>query len=140
MKKIIIILLSFTISTAAFAQHKDGGRSFHGGGRLHGGNVTHVYIAGGFSPYLGLGYGFGYPYFGNPYFNYPYGEYPAFGYGRPSKLTLQVQDIKSDYKDKIWSARHDKSLSSLQRRETIRNLKNERDKAINNLEMNYYRR
>ncbi|AEV97312.1 hypothetical protein A4D02_16905 [Niastella koreensis] len=101
---------------------------------------THVSVGVG----LGYGYGYGYyPYspFYNPWYAYP----PGYGYGygyrsRPTKLDLQIQDINNDYKDKIWSARHDESLSRKQRRQEVHDLKHQRDNDILQAKKDYYKR
>ena len=98
---------------------------------------THVSVG------VGLGYGYGYypysPYWYNPWYAYP----PGYGYGyrsRPTKLDLQIQDINNDYKDKIWSARHDESLSRKQRRQEVHDLKHQRDNDILQAKKDYYKR
>lgn len=97
-------------------------------------------------PSVGFGFGYGNPYFGNPYFGNPYFDYP-YGYmspypyyhsrRMPYKLSLQIQSIKIDYKNKIRNARRDKSISHSQRRAEIRNLKAERDQAIIDAQSNF---
>lgn len=93
-------------------------------------------------PRVAVGVGFGYPYYSpwgwySPYYAYP----PAFGYShRPTKLDLQITDIQNDYKDRIWSARNDKSLSRYDRREKVHELKTDRDAAINQAKKDYYKR
>src|SRR5690349_8815629 len=72
---------------------------------------THVSVGvglGGWGPYS--------PYWYNPWYAYPPGYmYPS----RPSKLDLEIEDIRNDYKDRIWSARHDESLSRRERRQKV---------------------
>jgi hypothetical protein len=94
-------------------------------------------------PRVAVGVGIGaYPYYSpwgwySPYYAYP----PAFGYyHRPTKLDLEIQDIQNDYKDRIWSARHDESLSRHDRRAKVQELKHERDAAIIDAKRNYYKR
>lgn len=131
MKKLFIILFSLGIAAGASAQ-----------GHWRGG-ASHVYVhprttvrIGAYAPYGYYGYGYpfgmayGYPWYGNPYYDQEY---------MPSKLQLEIQDIKNDYKDRIWSARHDKSLSKADRRNEIHQLKSERDRAIIDAQRNYYR-
>jgi hypothetical protein len=127
MKKLLIVLLAVALASGASAQR--------GHGYSHGGGYTrsHVIVGVGayapFYPYYGLG--FGYPF-------YPYG--PTYGYGhRPSKLDLQIEDIKNDYADKIWSVKEDKSLPRKQRREKVHELKRERDQEIIDTKRNYYK-
>lgn len=124
MKTLIIILVSVTLSLGVAAQHRVYYHPYH----------PRVYIA----PY-GYGLGFGYPYFGYPYYGYPF-DYPFYGNRpMPYKLSLQIQSIKVDYKNKIREARKDKSLSHSQRRQEIRSLKAERDQDIINAQRNFSR-
>lgn len=113
------------MTLAVSAQHR--GRSFGGGHRV--GSRVHTRVS------VGIGY---------PYFYYPgYWYDPWYGYGynrRSSSLAMDIADIKDDYKDKIWSARHDKSLSRPERKKEIRRLKTERDKEIRDAERDYYKR
>ena len=53
--------------------------------------------AGGYHPYYR-------PYWYDPFYR-PYRAY-RYDYYRPTKLDLQIEDIKNDYDDKIWSVRH----------------------------------
>ena len=53
---------------------------------------------------------------------------------------MNVQDIKNDYADRIWSAKHDTRISHRERRKNVRALKHERDKAVQDEIMNYYKR
>jgi hypothetical protein len=93
----------------------------------------------------GWGYGY-YPYGYYPYSPYwynPWYAYPPGGYyrsARPSKLDLQIEDIKTDYRDKIWSVRHDESLSRKQKRQQVHDLKHERDNEILQAKKDYYKR
>ena len=125
MKRLLVILLSLAFVTGASAQGHGGTTGYHYV-RPH---VTVVY--GAYAPFYPY-YGFGYSPFGYPY-------YAPYGYSRPSKLTLQIEDIKNDYRDKIWSAKHDKSLSKEQRKEKVRELKHERDQVIEDKKRNYYK-
>jgi len=129
MKKLIIILLSLGLVAGVSAQrsHIDGGYAVR----------PHVVVVGPafapYYPYYGIGWGFGYP------FGYPYP--PMYGgYYRPSRLTMQIEDIKTDYRDKISSVKHDKILSHQERREKIHELKQERDNQIDDLKRNYYKK
>jgi hypothetical protein len=127
MKKLLIVMISWMLAGAASAQH-----FYHGYGGYY--RPHRVIVTGGFYPYLGFGFGPVYPYpYAYPY--YPYG----YGYSRPSKLDLQVEDIKKDYADKISSAKHDSSLSKDERKKVIHDLKIERDNAIDDLKRNYYK-
>jgi hypothetical protein len=53
---------------------------------------------------------------------------------------MKIEDIKTDYKDRIWSARHDETLNSKERKAEVHRLKNERDQAIQDLKLNYYKK
>jgi hypothetical protein len=126
MKKMLIVMVSLGLALGASAQHFGG----HGGG---------YHVRG---PRLAIGFGAGYPFF-NPY----YGAYSPFGYpyrggygysSRPSRLELQVQDIKLDYSDRIKSVKMDRTIRGRQRRQVIRQLKNDRDRAIVDAKRNYY--
>ena len=123
MKTILIICFALVITTGAAAQ-KYGGRHYYRP-RVS----TYVGIGTGYYPYYSPFYSpYYYPYYGEPY------------YARPTKLEMQIADIKSDYNDRIWSARHDKSLSLSARKKEIRSLKSERDKAVRDAAYNYHRR
>jgi len=120
MKKLLVVMLSLMLTGAVSAQYiRHGYVGYY---------RPRVVVTGGFYPYLGLGFGY-------PYFYYPYN----YGYNRPSKMTLQIEDIKKDYADKIWSAEHDTSLSKKERKSVVHDLKAERDKAIDDLKRNYYK-
>lgn len=131
MKKIMMIMLVLgLVSGTASAQRG------HGGGGFVGGGGTRVIVTGGgYYPY-GAYYGFGMP-LGYGY-GYPYGGY---GYGyRPSKLDMEVADIKHEYSDKIASARMDQSLTRKEKRYQVRQLKRERDNAVYDAKKNYYKK
>ena len=117
MKKLIVILSFLMIVISAAAQHRYIGRHYYR-------PRTTVVVSGGYYPY--------------------YPAYPPYGYGyrtyyRPSRLTLEIQDIEADYKDRIWSVRHDDRLTKRERKRRIHELKSDRDAAIRNAERNYYR-
>lgn len=121
MKKLVIIMVAVLLTMGATAQK-------HGGITVR--PRTYVIVGGGFySPF--------YSPFYNPW-NYP-GYYRNTFHYRPTKLDMQVADIKNDYSDKIWSARHDNSLTRKERRQEVRRLKLERDKVIMDAKMNYHR-
>ena len=78
-------------------------------------------------------------YYYSPFYN-PWG-YPRYSYGyRPTKLDMQIADIKNDYSDRIWSAKHDDRLSRSERRREVRQLRHDRDKAILDAKRNYHYR
>lgn len=129
MKKIMVIVVALGLAFGASAQRF--GHGFGGGG--------HVVIA---APRVAVGIGYSpfYSPFGYYPFGYPYGNPYAYGRSyRPSKLQLQIEDIKNDYNDRIWSAKHDTNLSRKERRHEVHQLKVERDQAINEAKRNYYK-
>ena len=126
MKKLLVIsVLSLAVVFSASAQ-----RFSHGAGVGYYA-APRVYVGGGWGFYAPL----------YPYYN-PYWAYPPYGYGyyRPmSKLDMQVQDIKHDYSERIASVKQDKSLTHKQRRQQVRQLKHDRDLAIDDAKRNYYK-
>lgn len=125
MKRLSIILLAITLTAAGASAQK-----VIVGGRI---GYSHPYYA---RPYygFGLGLGYGYPYYGYPYYNRPY-----YYYRHPSGLDRQIMNIENDYADRIQSARMDNSLTGRERRQEIRNLREQRREAIDNARRNYYR-
>jgi hypothetical protein len=123
MKKLLIVMISLALAGGASAQHFVG-HGFYGGSR--------VIVSGGYYPYPYYGFGFG-PFY--PYYPYGYG-YP---YSGTSRMQMQIENIKRDYKDKIWSARRDTSLTRKERRAKVHELKQERDNAIADVKKNYYK-
>lgn len=128
MKKMIIIAVALVLAMGASAQRF--GHGF-GGGR--------VYVA---PPRVSVGIGLGYsPFYYSPFGYNPYG-YNNYGYSRTyrhSKLDLKVEDIKNDYQDKIWSAKHDDSLSRKEKRRVVHQLRVERDQAVTDAKRDYYK-
>lgn len=124
MKKLLFALLLFGLVSGTQAQR---GKRIVGGGGYYRSNLVVSYNP--FYPY----YGYGPWWNAYPYYNYGYGA-------RPTKLEVAIADINNDYKDKIWSARQDPNLKGKERREKIRSLKNERDKTLEDLKRNYYKR
>ena len=123
MKKLFVIVLSIMIVATASAQVKGGGH-FRGGGRYY---HPHTRVI------VGVGAGYYSPFY-YPYYPYSYG-YPI----RPSRLELKIEDIRADYKDRIYSVRHDRSLSKSERKEKIHQLKSDRDLDIRDAQSNYYK-
>lgn len=119
MKKIFVVILSMILVIGASAQHRGGGHYYRPHTRVI------VGVGGGYYPYSPF-YPYGYNYWNQPYF-------------RPSGLELKIQDIKADYQDRIWSARHDDKLSRSERKQEIHRLKSERDQAVRDAERNYHR-
>jgi hypothetical protein len=120
MKKIFVMLLSLAIVIAASAQKRVGTHYYR-----YYRPRTSVIVSGGYYPSYPMYYNYGF--WGQPYY-----------YHRPSKLTLEIEDIQSDYKDRIKSVRHDDRLTKRERKEKIRELKSERDLAVRDAERNYY--
>ena len=131
-KKLLVVLFSLGLALGASAQR---GHSIGGG--YHGGGVR-------FYPrtYVGVGVGFGYPFY--PYggfygpWGYPYPPY-YYGYGAmPSQLALQIDDIKNDYNSQIRATKDDKSMTRKERREKVNQLKHDRDADIIQARRDYY--
>ena len=129
MKTILMLCLAFAITASASAQKTGSNR--YSRARTH--TSVSIGIGGGYSPYYSPFYR-SYPYYSTPI----YPRTPV--YSRPSGLDMEIADIKADYKDRIWSARHDNSLSKSERKSEIRRLKSERDRAMRDAEYNYHRR
>src|SRR5258706_2064758 len=122
MKKLMIILIIAGVSLGASAQHRSYGyRSYP---------RSHVVVSVG-TPIYPYYYGYYDPFY-SPYYRLGYSA-------RETRLELKIADIRNDYQDKIWSARHDNRLSKVEKRDTIHRLKYERDQAINDAKINYYR-
>ena len=122
MKKLVVIMVALVLTLGVSAQKR-------------GGFVVRP------RAYVAIGGGGYYSPFYSPFYSpwyYP-GYYGNTYYHRPTKLDMQVADIKSEYSDKIWSAKHDTSLTRKQRRLEVRQLKYERDKEIMDAKMNYHR-
>jgi hypothetical protein len=127
MKKIFILILSVGLAIGASAQ-RIGHGGFYGGAYYYRPSV--VVGVGGYAPF------FPYPYFGyGPYYPYPYG----YGYNMPSKMDVQVMQIKNDCSDKIASVKMDSTLTHKEKREKIHDLRADRDKRIHDLKANYYK-
>ena len=92
-------------------------------------------ISVGVAPFYAYSSFWGSPYYGYPYYGYPY----AYRYNRPTKLDLQIADIKNDYQQKISAARSDTSISRAERRKVIRDLKHDRDQEIIAAKRSYYK-
>ena len=117
MKKLFFIMLSMSLVMTVAAQKR-----------------SRIFVSSYMPVYSSVGFGFGlYPYY-SPY-AYRYNNF----YNRPSQLDNEIADINHEYADKIESARLDKTLSGKERRAEIKRLKNERDKKINDLKVNYHR-
>lgn len=137
MKKLLLVFgLFLLLATGVSAQ-----RFYHGGGHYYARPRVSVGI--GIGPYFPS-----YPYYGySPYFGYPpYGYGYGYGYGggygsrysRPTKLDLQIQDIRNEYNDRIWQVKHDKRVKRRERKKRVHALEVERDRAIIQAEKDYY--
>ncbi len=130
-KKLLIVLFSLGLAFSASAQrggHVGIGGYYKGGARFY----PHTYI--------GVGFGY-YPFF--PYggfygpWGYPYSPY--YGYGAmPSRLGLQIEDIKNDYNAQIRDVKDDKTLTHKEKRAKINQLKHDRDADIIQARRDYY--
>lgn len=125
MKKLIVILVITFLATGAFAQ-----KGFRGGGvRIIA--PRPVIALGAYSPFY---YGY------NPFWGYPNGYGFNNGYyHRPTKLDLQIADIKNDYQQKISAAKGDKSITKSERKQVVRDLKHDREQAIIEAKRDYYK-
>ena len=126
MKKLFIILISIGFALGATAQ-----KGYHRGG----------YSLGRPRISIGIGGGYGYGYY-SPFYR-PYSPfYSPYGYNnfssRPSRLDLEIQDIKLDYADRIKSVKMDDGLKRKEKKQRIRELKYERDKAVIDAKKDYY--
>jgi len=139
-KKLLVVLFSLGLAFGASAQRGHGGGGVRpGGGFYHGGGyyAPRTYVGVGFGlgyPWYPFGYGFGYGYG-------PYGPYPPYYYGygaMPSRLSLQIEDIKNDYAAQIKDTRKDKTIPRKERRERIDQLKHDRDAAVIQARKDYY--
>lgn len=127
MKTLLIIFSLITLSLGVSAQRK----GYHHAYR------SRIVVV----PSISYGIGYGYPYFGYPYFGYPYGYFDPFYQNSrmPYRLSLQIQTINDEYRNKIKDTRRDKSLSHTEKRKEIRSLKNERDQEIINAKRDFSR-
>lgn len=126
MKKIIVIMLAMVLTSDAFAQ-----KAVHRGGV----RVVRVrpVVSWRVAPFYAYSPFWGYPYYGYPYaYNYGY-------YHRPTKLDLQIADIRNDFQEKISAARSDKTISRPERRRAVRDLKHEREQEIIAAKRSYYK-
>ena len=129
MKKLMVVMMALGLAFGASAQRG------HGGGRVV---VVRPRVAvgiGAYSPFYSPFYGFG---FGYPY--YPYGYPYGYGYRHESKLDMQIDDIRTDYRHQIKEVRHDKSVPRSERKAKIRELKYEREKEITQTKRDYFER
>src|SRR5690242_21775031 len=123
MKTLLIIFALSVLSIGASAQRKILHYHYYT-------PVTRVIVTPAF------GFGYGYPYYDYPL--YPYWYYPYYYEHTPYRLSAEMQSIKVEYHNKIKETRHDKSISHAQRRQNIRNLKDERAQAIADAQRDFY--
>ena len=114
------------------------GLLYHAKAQGHAVAVYHapVYV---YRPNFGVGY---FSPFYSPYaYCNPYGVYIPYGsgYHRQTKLERKEEDIRMDYVDKIYSVRKDPSLTSKEKRQTVRSLKKRRNQEIHDLVVNYHK-
>ena len=124
MKSLLILLVSVGLAMSASAQKVIRGGHYHRPGR--------VIVA----PSFGFGYYSPFNRYYSPWY-YPYG-YDYSYRQKPSRLELELQDIRTDYADRIKSVRLNKEVPGKERRQTIRELKTERDKALIQAQKDYY--
>jgi hypothetical protein len=136
MKKLmVIVVMCLGLSFGASAQHGHiAGPAFHSVGYVVQPRFTVGF--GYYAPFYGP---FGYYGFG-PYWGFPYMAYPSYGvYSRPSNLQKKEEDIRLDYQDRIYSVRHDGTLTSKEKRQSVHSLKKQRDQDIHDLVANYHK-
>ncbi len=126
MKKFLIVLFSLGLAFGAFAQK---GHSHRGGYHVVRPRVI-----------VGVGTGFYSPFYSPFYRPYSpfYSPYGSFYNSKPSRLDLEIQDIRLDYDDRINSVKMDDGLSRKEKRQRIKNLKYDRDKAVIDAKKDYY--
>jgi len=135
MKKLMVIGMFLGLAFTASAQH---------GHVISGGYHSVAYVV---QPRFGVGFGYYAPFYGpygfygfGPYWGFPYmGYYPNGGYGRPTNLQRKEEDVRMDYQDRIYSVRHDSTLTNKEKRQTVRSLKKQRDQDIKDLVANYHK-
>ncbi len=125
MKTAIIVMLAITVGVAS-------AKAQRGHGYYHGGGGRTIIVSGGYyNPYYAYG-AF------SPYYGYPYNGYRIAS--RPSKLDMQVAEIRNDYADKIESVRLDNTLPGKERRAKIREFRRQRDADVLAAKQNYYKK
>lgn len=130
-KQLAIFGLSLLIVTGASAQWRYHGGRYYARPRVSIGIGAYAPVY----PYFGYSPFYAYPPFA---FGYGYGYGPVFRYARPTKLDLQIQEIRNDYNHQIWAVKHDKSIKRKERKKSVRELEHDRDKAIIQAQKAYY--
>ncbi|MEC5143630.1 hypothetical protein [Chitinophaga sp. 212800010-3] len=122
-RTLLVVLLMAAMVTGASAGVPGG--HFRGGGYGH----STIIVRGGYGFYdpfyAPFGYYYGYPYYGMP--------------AMPTKLDMQIADIRNDYADKIRSVKLDHSLTRQEKRANIKSLKQQRNYDVMNAQRNYYK-
>lgn len=146
MRKLLLVyglLLLFASSTSAQVYIHGGGGYYYARPRVSVGigvgigpyypSYYPAYRYYGYSPYFAYPlYGYGYPYG----YSYPYGYQRS--YSRPTRLDLQIQDIRDDYNERIYQVKHDKNVKRKERKQLVHDLEIQRDKAIIQAQRDYY--
>ncbi|MBC8034324.1 MAG: hypothetical protein H7Y03_09270 [Chitinophagaceae bacterium] len=131
MKKLLIVLFSLGLALGASAQKYAGRPPIRGG----------IYYRS--IPRVAFGFGaFGSPFngfYGNPFYYRPFYD-PFYSQPTPpSKLDIEIEEIRNEYAQKIWDAKNDESLPRKERKRKAQELKLERDQTITEAKKNYYR-
>lgn len=133
MKKLVVIVVALGLALGASAQSKRSGpRGVRPGKTV----IVRAYPS--ISPFYGYGRGFyGYSPFYSPFgYGFDYGYRPQ---ARPTKLDLEIEDIRNEYQDRIKSVRLADDLSRREKRQKVQELKSMRDKVIIDTKRNYYK-
>lgn len=127
-----MIVLGLGLTLTVFA----GGPKVVSGGRIGSGASKVIVVR----PHAYYSRGFGYSPFYSPFYSYnPF--YLPFAYRQqeqPSKLDLAIEEVNNDFHHDIADVRHDKSLSTGERKQKIRDLRREKDNSIVDAKKDYY--
>lgn len=127
------MLFALALILGASAQPKIGGGFRGGGAHYIRPRVTVIAPYSYARPYYGSGFGYRYSPFYDPFYRYQ--QYQA----RPSRLDLQIEDIKNDYSYQISTVKHDKNIPKDERKQKVRDLKHERDEAVTQAKRDYFK-
>lgn len=131
MNKLLLILLLTGATMVASAQ-----KFIPRGGHYHAPRPR-VSVGIGFgAPFWGYGYG---PYYGPGWGSPFYNNWGGWGYGRPSRLSLEIADIQNEYQARIKEVRKDKSIPRAERKKEIRQHKTDREHEIIEAKRRYYK-
>lgn len=112
------------LAFGASAQHKSIGHHRSGHSRV------------GLGVGIGTGFGYGRGFYNSyPLYNSPYNNYYN---RRPSNQDIQIQDVEAEFRYKKREIRQDRSLSSSQKKQMIRDLRRDKEKAKIDTKRNYY--